>query len=112
MFVVAHYQIADPDGFRARTEGPIRDRPAHWRLVTFAPARDGRTCYALWWADSAEALTRLLRGALGGHGSVECHEVDEEGALGLAETPVTVIRVPRPDPPVPNARLFSRHSKS
>jgi hypothetical protein len=100
MHVIAHHRIADPGRFAALAEEPIPDRPPHWRLVAFAPTRDGSACFSLWWADSAEALGRFLRRAAGGAGSVECHEVDEENAMGLAAEPVTLIHLPgSPFPP-------------
>lgn len=92
--VIAHHRIADPSRFSALAEQPIADRPPHWRLIAFAPVRDGSACFSLWWADSAEALRRFLHRMAGDAGSVECHEVDEENAMGLAGAPVTVIRVP------------------
>ncbi|HEU4697547.1 MAG TPA: hypothetical protein VFS40_00045, partial [Gemmatimonadales bacterium] len=79
-----HQRIADPDVFRALAEEPMPARPAHWRLIAFAPTRDGAACFSLWWADGAEALRRCLERALGAAGPLECHEVDEENAMGLA----------------------------
>jgi hypothetical protein len=93
MYVIAHHRILDPVRFRALAEAPVADRPVHWRLVSAAPTRDGAACFSLWWADSAAALQRVLARAAGDAGSVECHEVDEEDALGLDERPVVLIRV-------------------
>lgn len=93
MYVIAHHRILDPVRFRALAEAPVADRPAHWRLISAAPTRDGAACFSLWWADSAAALERVLARAADGAGSVECHEVDEEDALGLDERPVVLIRV-------------------
>jgi hypothetical protein len=95
VYVIACYRITDFNAFRARSAGPLRDRPPHWRLISALPTRDGSAWFSLWWADSAEALQRVLARATGIAGSVECHEVDEENALGLAEAPVTIIRVAR-----------------
>lgn len=95
MYIVACYRIFDSEAFRARTQGPLRDRPLHWRLISALPTRDGRACFSLWWADSVEALQRVLARAAGSAGSVECHEVDDDNAMGLVETPVTVIHVAR-----------------
>ncbi len=96
MHVIAHHQIHDPRLFSALAEEPNPGRPPHWRLIASAPTRDGSACFSLWWADSAGALEVFLRRSLGAAGSVECHEVDEENAMGLGGGPVTVIRVPRP----------------
>jgi hypothetical protein len=93
--VIAHQRITDPAGYRAMAERPTPGRPPHWRLITSVPTRDGSACFSLWWADSAEALECYLRNAVGAAGHVECHEVDEDSAVGLAETPLTVIRVAR-----------------
>ena len=93
MHVVVHQRIADPEGFRALAEEPMADRPAHWRLITFAPTRDGSACFSLWWADSAEALRRCLERALGAAGPLECHEVDEENAMGLVGRAATIVRI-------------------
>ncbi|HEU4754800.1 MAG TPA: hypothetical protein VFU47_16955 [Armatimonadota bacterium] len=76
MYVVVHHRISDSDGFRALAEQPIPDRPLHWRLITFAPTRDGSACFSLWWADSADALRECLLGWVGGADSLDCHEVD------------------------------------
>jgi len=92
--VIAHHRIEDPKRFSALAEEPLPDRPPHWRLVASAPTRDGSACFCLWWADSAEALQRVLQRATGAAGTVECHEVDEENAMGLGRDAVTVIRVP------------------
>ncbi|HEU4630560.1 MAG TPA: hypothetical protein VFS08_12495 [Gemmatimonadaceae bacterium] len=105
MHVIAHYQIADPAAFRAPGAAPVPDRPAHWRLIASVPARDGSACFDLWWADSAEALEQLLRPAVGHAGRVECHEVDEENAMGLAGPSVTIIRVAEPRRPHGAGRL-------
>ena len=100
MYVIAHHRITDPGRFAALAEQPIPDRPPHWRLVASAPTRDGSACFSLWWADSAEALRRFLQRTAGLAGSVECHEVDEENAMGLATEPVTLIHLPcSPFPP-------------
>ena len=99
--VIAHHRIGDPRRFAALAEEPTPDRPSHWRLVAFAPTRDGSACFSLWWADSAEELERFLRRTAGAAASVECHEVDEENAMGLRAEPVTVIHVPFP--PLPRA---------
>lgn len=106
MHVIAHHRLNDPKRFSALAEEPIPDRPPHWRLITSAPTRDGSACFCLWWADSAEALQHFLHRTAGAAGSVECHEVDEENAMGLARGPVTVIRVPRADRPRGDAHLF------
>jgi hypothetical protein len=92
--VIAHHRIDDPGGFSALAEEPIPDRPPHWRLVACAPTRDGSACFSLWWTDSAEQLERFLQRSLGAAGRIECHEVDEENAMGLRRGAVTVIRVP------------------
>ncbi len=97
MHVIAHHRIADPERFAALAEAPAPDRPAHWRLVACAPVRGGSACFSLWWADSAADLERFLRRTAGAAGSVECHEVDEENAMGLAAGPVTLIS-PFPPP--------------
>ncbi|HEU4563650.1 MAG TPA: hypothetical protein VFS05_03335 [Gemmatimonadaceae bacterium] len=93
MHVIAHHHITDSVAFRARTAEPAPGRPAHWRLIAAAPTRDGSACFSLWWADSAEALQRVLAAAMGPAGSVECHEVDDDDALGLPTTPISVIRL-------------------
>ena len=95
MHVIAHHRITDPEAFRARAERPGPARPAHWRLIAAAPTRDGTACFSLWWADSAPALQRVLAAWVGAAGSVECHEVDDDDALGLATTPATVVAVLR-----------------
>ena len=95
MHVIAHHRIKDPKLFSALAEEPTPDRPQHWRLIASAPTRDGSACFSLWWADSAPALEDFLGRSVGPAASVECHEVDEENAMGLAGGPVTVIRVPR-----------------
>ena len=94
MHVIAHHRIDDPGRFSALAEEPIPDRPAHWQLIASAPTRDGSACFSLWWADSAEELQRFLHRTAGAAGTVECHEVDEENAMGLGRGAVTVIRVP------------------
>ena len=83
MYVIAHHRIADPMRFLTMAEEPSPDRPLHWRLIATAPTRDGSACFSLWWADSADALQRFLDQRVSTAGSVECHEVDEENALGL-----------------------------
>lgn len=98
MHVLVHQRITDPRRFRARAEGPIPGRPAHWRLITSVPTRDGSACFSLWWADSADALGRWLERALGAAGPLECHEVDEENAMGLGSETATIIRI-LADPP-------------
>jgi hypothetical protein len=84
MHVVAHHRITDPIGFNQRAEEPVSGRPLHWRLILCLPARDGSACFCLWWSDSPESLRRFLERTLGDVCTVECHEVDEEDALGLA----------------------------
>jgi hypothetical protein len=93
MHVIVHQRITDPDRFRVLTEEPTPDRPAHWRLITCAPTRDGSACFSLWWADSAEALRHCLLRAIGAAGPLECHEVDDDNAMGLAERAVTLVHV-------------------
>jgi hypothetical protein len=96
--VIAHHRIADPAAFRARAEGPGPERPVHWRLIAAAPTRDGTACFSLWWADSAEGLQRVLATWAGAAGSVECHEVDDDDALGLPTidaTPAAAVAVLR-----------------
>lgn len=93
MHVIVHQRITDPESFQARAEVPIPGRPAHWRLITAAPTRDGSACFSLWWADSAAALRSWLERAHGSAGPLECHEVDEENAMGLGGVTATVIRV-------------------
>jgi hypothetical protein len=92
--VIAHHRIDDPRRFSALAEEPIPERPPHWRLVASAPTRDGSACFSLWWADSVEELQRFLHQTTGEAGTVECHEVDDENAMGLGRGAVTVIRVP------------------
>jgi hypothetical protein len=82
--VIAHHRVGDLAGFLEWTGEPVAGRPLHWRLILSAPARGGQTCFCLWWADSADALERFLRRTLGDVSDVECYEVDEEQALGLA----------------------------
>ncbi len=93
MHVLVHQRITDPERYRERAGQPIPGRPAHWRLIGQAPTRDGAACFSLWWADSAEALRRWVEGAFGAAGPVECHEVDEENAMGLGDPGTTIIRV-------------------
>ena len=93
MYVIAHHRIADPDRFRALAAAPVVDRPAHWRLISAAPTRDGESCFSLWWADSAAALEPVLARAAGDASSVVCYEVDEDDALGLERRPLVVVRV-------------------
>jgi hypothetical protein len=104
--VIAHHRIGDPQRFSALAEEPIPDRPPHWRLIASAPTRDGSACFSLWWADSAEALRSFLHRTAGAAGSVECHEVDEENAMGLERETVTVIRIRRGDR-LPSGRPLS-----
>jgi hypothetical protein len=96
MHVIAHHRITDGDAFRARAAEPCPDRPAHWRLIAAAPTRDGTACFSLWWADSADALQRVLAAALGPAGSVACHEVDDDDALGLPTADATRVVVVHP----------------
>jgi hypothetical protein len=93
MHVVAHYQIADQAGFRARMEEPFPGRPPHWRLICAAPTRDGSACFCLWWADSAEALRGFLQRAVGDTSTVRCHDVDEANAMGLESALATTFRL-------------------
>ena len=93
MYVIAHHRIVDPTRFRALAAAPLVDRPAHWRLISAAPTRDGELCFSLWWADSAAALQRVLTRAAGDAGSVMCYEVDEDDALGLDGRPAIVVRL-------------------
>jgi hypothetical protein len=93
MHVIAHHRIDDPTSFSALAEQPMPDRPPHWRLVASAPTRDGSACFSLWRVDSAEALERFLQRTTGAVATVECHEVDEENAMGLRRGAVTVFRV-------------------
>lgn len=91
--VIVHQRITDPQRYRDRAGEPIAGRPAHWRLISSAPTRDGSACFSLWWADSADALQRCLEPALGAAGPLDCHEVDEENAMGLQEGGATIIRI-------------------
>ena len=97
MHVMALYHISDSAGFRAIAEEPFPGRPAHWRLVSSAPTRDGSTCFALWWADSADALQLVLHRAVGNTARVDCYEIDDDGALGIERTPLTIIRMTQPE---------------
>jgi hypothetical protein len=96
MYVIAHHRIVDPARFRALAAAPVVGRPAHWRLISAAPTRDGAACFSLWWADSAAALQPVLARAVGDAGSVVCYDVDEDDALGLEGKPIVVVRVAPP----------------
>jgi hypothetical protein len=110
MHVIVHQRISDPEELRALSSEPIPDRPPHWRLITSAPTRDGSACFSLWWADSAEALQRCLGRALGAAGPLECHEVDEENAMGLPGWGATMIYL-QPDAGVRGEILLPRVSE-
>lgn len=99
MHVLVHQRITDPERFQAQAEAPGPGRPPHWRLIASVPTRDGSACFSLWWTDSAEALRDWLERARGAAGPLECHEVDEDNALGLGGVGATIIRIlaePRP----------------
>lgn len=59
MYVIAHHRITGTS-YCTRGEEQDADRPPHWRLIVSAPGRDAATRFSLWWAESAEALERLL----------------------------------------------------
>lgn len=93
MHVIAYHHITDQEGFQRWAEEPVAGRPPHWRLILSAPTRDGSASFGLWWADSAAALQRFLDRATGDVSVVECHEVDDENALGLTGRPGVLIQL-------------------
>ena len=83
MFVIAHHNISNPEGFWSTAAEVTKNLPSNLKVLSVFPSIDAKTGTCLWEATSVREVQEFLDKNAGQYAENFCYEVDEKKSMGL-----------------------------